>query len=502
MKINKIVISTFATCAIAFGTISCKDDFFDVNDNPNNPSVSTPRLSLPVAQQTIAALKGTSQNYVGNFFMYNWATPSNWSANQEYFRYNITSNFQSGIFEASYGTAFRNLAYIENYTDPTGAVDYSFYKGISTVLKAFQYQKLVDFYGDVPYSEANLRGANTTPKYDKAEDIYTANIKALTDVIALFDNLPVNAQNPGTQDIIFKGDKAKWQRFANTLKMRYLMRLTNTNQNAYITTELAKITANGKGFITADVSANPGYADAADQMNPFYGYFRKVSTAAEQDRGDFTVATDFIINFLQSKNDPRLSRLYTAAKSSPGVYKGTKQSSSLPGVGFKSENLSKVGPGLIKSAAQDQPLMTLSGALFLQAEAAQRGFLAGNAESLYNSAITESFKYLAVADPATAAATYYSQPAISYAASTNKIESIIVQKYIALNGIDGEETWFEYNRTGYPTGIPIPEEAAAAGRIVRPYRLLYPASEIARNANNVPAQTTETVFTTKIFWQK
>jgi len=501
MKINKKLINTIAACAIAFGTISCKDDFFEVNENPNNPSLSSPQLSLPVAQQTIAALKGTSENYVGNFFMYNWATPSNWSANQEYARYNITSNFQTGIFESSYGLAFRNLTYVENYTDPTGAVDYSFYKGISKVLKAFQYQKLVDFYGDVPYSEANLRGANTTPKYDKAEDIYAANIKELTDAVELFNTLPTNAQNPGSQDIIFKGDKTKWQQFANSIKLRYLMRLTNTGQNDYIKSEIAKITANGKGFITANASANPPYADAADQQNPFYGYFRKVATNAETDRADYTVATDFIVDFLKSKNDPRLTRLYAPAKAS-GEYKGVQQNTALPGKGFTSNDLSKVGPGLLKSPTQEQPLMLLSDVLFLQAEAVYRGFLTGNAETLYNSAITESFKYLAVPDAVVAATAYYSQPSVAYAASSNKIESIITQKYIALNGTDGEETWFEYNRTGYPANLPLPVDAAAAGRTVRPYRLLYPSSEIARNANNVPAQTAETVFSTKIFWQK
>jgi len=500
MKISKIIMNSFTACALTLGAVSCKDDFFDVNENPNNPSVSTPKLTLPVAQQAIAALKGTNENYVGNMFMYNWATPSNWSANQEYFRYNITSNFQPTIFENSYGIAFRNLTYVENYTDPTGAVDYTFYKAISKILKAFQYQKLVDFYGDVPYSEANMRGENTTPKYDKAQDIYTANITELTNVIALLDNLPDNAQNPGTQDIIFKGNAQKWQRFANSIKLRYLMRLTNTNQDGYITSEIAKITANGKGFITENVTANPGYADAANQLNPFYGYFRKVSTGAETDRGDYTVATDFIIDFLEDRDDPRLTRLYAEAEK--GGYKGVKQSSVLPGTGFTSKDLSKVGPGLIKSPSQPQPLLLLSDNLLMQAEAVVRGYMAGDAETLYNTAIVESFKYLEVPNAATEAAAYYAQPSVSFAASTNKIESIIVQKYIALNGTDGEETWFEYNRTGYPTGIPIPEDAADAGRTVRPYRLLYPASEIARNSQNVPAQTSETAFSTKIFWQR
>src|SRR5690606_12036546 len=96
----------------------------------------------------------------------NWATPSNWSANQDLMRYNITSNFYPWIFEDSYLNIFKDLTFVENYVDETGSVDYSAYKVISYIIKAFQYQYLVDLYGEVPFSEANQRGANPAPKYD------------------------------------------------------------------------------------------------------------------------------------------------------------------------------------------------------------------------------------------------------------------------------------------------------------------------------------------------
>lgn len=143
--------------------------------------------------------------------------------------------------------------------------------------------------------------------------------------------------------------------------------------------------------------------------------------------------------------------------------------------------------------------MLLSEALFLQAEAVARGYMSGDAESLYNNAITESFNFLGVEDYATAASDYYAQDLVSYTASSNKIKSIITQKWIALNGTSSIELWIEYNRTGYPSGLPIPDDS---GRTIRPYRLLYPTSELARNADNVPTQTSETPFTDKIFWQQ
>ena len=490
----------FAACGLlTLSLASCKDEFFDVNENPNNPSVSTPRLSLPVAQQEIASLNARTMTYLGQYMMYNWAKPSNWSANSDFLRYNVTSNFGAFIFENSYSGAFKNLTYIENYKDPGGTSDYTLYKGISTVLKAFQYQYLVDLYGDVPYTEANMRGDLQAPKYDKAEDIYKANIDSLTQVISVLDNLPENTENPGTQDIIFQGDVLKWQQFANTVKLRYLIRLSNTGQDSYIKSEIAKIKANGKGFISADVAANPGYSDTADKINPFYDYFRKPSTGAETDRADYTVATDYTIDYLEKVNDPRLTRLYSEAAN--GGYKGVYQSTDLPGEGYTSKDLSKVGPGLLKSPDQDQPIMLLSEALFLQSEAIVRGYLTGDAESLYNMAITESFRYLEVEDYQAAAEDYYTQniPNVSFADTANKIQAIITQKWIALNGTSSIELWLEYNRTGYPAGIPLSKDAS---RGQRPYRLLYPASEISRNANNVPKQVAADAFSTKIFWQK
>lgn len=500
MNINNKKVKLLAMLLAFFALTGCKRDFFDVNENPNNPAESTPRLTLPVAQAEIATMQGTRLTYLGQFIMYNWATPSNWSANQEFARYNVNANFFSDIFENSYIGPLKNLTYIENYVDESGTIDYSIYKGIATILKAYQYQLLVDLYGDVPYSDANQRRLNISPKYDKAEDIYKDNIRKLTEVVAMLDKVPANAENPGSQDVMFGGDIKKWQKFANTLKMRYLLRLTNTNQNAYLTTGFKEIEANGKGFISENASVNPGYFDNAGKLSPFYGYFRNASTGTQTDRGDFTVATDYTINFLEKTNDPRLSRLYT--ESSAGhTYKGVWQSETLPGKGYTSNDLSKVGPGLIKSATQPQPLILLSEALLLQSEAVVRGYLTGNAEKLYQQAVIESFKYLGVTDAENEATKYYTQdaPNINFSLSTNKIQTIITQKWVALNGTNSQELWIEYNRTGYPSGLPLPESTT---RTSRPVRLLYPSSELSRNANNVPKQTADDAFNSKLFYQK
>lgn len=513
MKTKKIIFKS-ALLLMSFGVISCSDDFLDVNDNPNDPPISTPRLTLPVAQEYFADLNGTTMTYLGNFIVYNWSVPSDWQVNTDLIKYNVTSNFYTSIFETSYVSIFKNLNYVENYEDPTGAVDYSAYDAIAETVKGFQYEMLVDLYGDIPYTEANQRGENPTPVYDDAETVYKSVIDSLTMAASTALNLPENAENPGDQDIIFYGDMTSWAQFANTIKLRMLVRLSNTAQDGYIQGQISSINANGAGYIDDNVAANPGYSDDAGKQSPFFGYLGTAPGGVAQDPFDFTVATDYAITTLESYNDPRLESLYTEAVN--GGYKGAPQITALPGTGFTTKDLSHVGPGLLESSEQDQPIMLLSEALFIQAEAMVRKYIPGGeagAKEMYEAAIASSFEYLGAqvladhddnpetpmimvdADPAV----YYTQPIpnVSWDASPNKIEAIITQKWIALNGTASIQSWIDLTRTGFPDDLPIPAESDG----VRPVRLLYPLSEIGRNEENVPDQTVQDAFTNYPFWK-
>ena len=483
---------------LSFGIFSCSEDFLDVNDNPNDPPISTPELSLSAAQMAFARLNGTTMVNLGQFMVYNWSVPSNWSAMGDEMRYNVTSNFYTTIFETSYLSIFKDLTYIENYEDPTGAVSYEAYDVIAETMKGFQYQLLVDLYGDVPYTEANQRINNPTPAYDDAELIYKAVIDSLTDAAVLAQNLPEIAENPGNQDIIFGGDMDRWAQFANTIKLRMLVRMSNTGQDSYIQEQVALIQANGAGFIEENVAANPGFTDNDGQQSPFYGYVGVGPHGTAIDRQDFTVASDFTLNYLDNTNDPRLEQIYS--ESAVGGYKGAPQSITLPGTGFTNRDLSHVGPGLLESSEQDQQIMLLAEALFIQAEATVRGYLPGGeaaAKELYEAAITASFEFLGL--DAAAAEEYYTQPEplISWDASPNKIEAIITQKWIALNGTSSIESWIDLTRTGFPDFLPVAVDSDG----VRPVRLLYPVSELARNSENVPAQTAQDAFTNFPFWK-
>jgi len=168
---------------------------------------------------------------------------------------------------------------------------------------------------------------------------------------------------------------------------------------------------------------------------------------------------------------------------------------------YMPEFVSNIGPGILKSADMDAIIYTLAECYFNQAELAVKGFITvtDGGQALYEQGITASFEYLGL--PASDAETYYTQDInlVNWDFSTNKIEAIITQKWIAVNGITAEQSWFDYTRTGYPSGLPLPLNYTKTTD--RPVRLFYPAGEYSSNGENVPAQNDPGLaFTDKIFW--
>jgi hypothetical protein len=158
---------------------------------------------------------------------------------------------------------------------------------------------------------------------------------------------------------------------------------------------------------------------------------------------------------------------------------------------------------MLKAYNQSAPIFTDFESLFLQAEAVARGIIAGDAKALYESAVTQSIIYEGGTNgTAAAAATYLAQlkPLVNYDAAPNKVQTIITQKWCALNGLNPQPIWTDYRRTGYPDFLHFTADPARLND-TPPVRLLYPQSEISTNNDNVVAQGDITLFTSKIFWQ-
>ena len=477
---------------------SC-EEFLDVNTDPNNPTEVTPDLLLPVAQKYSAnALQasdggGRRINTFGNMMMYNWSQSDGFAWYPDEFKYNITSSFYQYIFEDTYSDALKQYHTLSDLD-----VEYDNYKAIAMIMKAYHYQLLVDIYGDVPYTEALQRGELSTPVYDDAQTIYEDLIVKLSDAISLISSAEESgAVVPGNDDAMFYGDMMMWKQFANSLKLRILVRqMSMSGRDAYIQTQFDAIAAEGSGFITFDAGINPGYISGVEgSQNPFFNLYGEDAGGTQTLTSKATCATDYIITYLETTtSDPRVDYIYEAPSTGHlGVPQGLLDYDTPVVDAFVPNNVSNLGTGILIGGDMTATIYTLSECYLNQAEAVLNGYLAGDAKTMYESGVNASFDYLG----ASGAATYLGQTIanVSWDDSPNKLEAIITQKWIGTNSITAEQAWFDYSRTGFPSDLPISELASTPDR---PVRLYYPASELTSNGGNVPSQPD--AFTAKIFW--
>lgn len=479
--------------------LSSCDNYLDVNTSPNNPQASqvTPSLVLPAAQNgSFSALVG-SPNNLGNVMMNQWAgdVTNFTSGNTDEYFYNITSSFYSNVWDSFYLATDKLQAIINADSDEN-----RYFAAIAKIMKVRSMQNVVDLYGDAPYSEAFQRGLNYQPSYDNDSDIYMALYDDLDSAIDMINNAPLNAENPGTSDVILGGDMDTWVKVANTLKLKLLVRASSSSNGDVQTfvnskfPSLASATFLGAG---ENVTINPGYVADVGKQNPFWNRYGFSSDGNQTQTNKFTVGSEHFIEFLKGNGpapfDNRISAFFTTASGSGGDYQGVEQGADDPD--DPSIGLSFIGSGLLNSASQSGYYFTASESLFLQAEAALNGRISGTASQFFDSAITESFNMYGVGGAASYISSITGLDGVGWASSN--LEAIMLQKWIAMHSLGGAESLIEHNRTGYPNP-PLPLLTSDSHR---PYRLLYPSSEIIGNGSNVPNQSESDAFAPTIFWQ-
>jgi hypothetical protein len=480
----------------------CKKGTFDINNvNPNVPLSVSAQFSLSAALANIA-----NQTYNAGFpdfanrYMGYWAFSGDYGGYGTEATYNTNTSFATQNWDNVYIT----LENLKNIADQSRVAGEEYYLAISKIMTAFQVQRLVDLYNKIPYSDAlNGNKANYFPKYDDAESVYKSIVGQLDSAVALIKNAnAATADNPGKYDVMFAGKMASWTAFANSVKLKILMNMTQVSDGpAFITSELSGLKNSDFMGAGLDATVNPGYSNAAvNQQNPMWQNVGFATNGTSPTGGNsYNRANSYAVNFYTSTNDPRLTRFY--APNTAGVVRG-RAFGSQDGTEHNTV-ISAVGPGIIASATQGAPIMPAFESLFLQAEAVQRGYIAGplTADSLFRSAISESFRLLAVPSYATAAAAYYAQndARVNYTTSADKITTIITQEWASLNMIDPIESWNNYRRLHIPVDVPVSIYPGTSATHI-PYRLLYPLSEYNNNSTNVNAQGSISNMTSKIFW--
>ena len=279
---KKVIYSFFALILIV--SAGCKKDFFDINVNPNNPTEEaiTPNLVLPSVLHQTAKKMGTSYDFAAHWMGY-WARSGTYGPSNPLENYDLTTTYERDEWvNGSTAVADPTMSWFNIMMDAdvmqkkAEVSGETVYIGIAKVIKSIGFMYLVDQYNNVPYTEAFKGTAVITPKYDKGQDIYNDLLIQLDEAKKIFAAADID-NTPGFKeaDIMFKGDVTKWRKLANTQHLKLLLRQSELFGGTAPAAEIAKITADGSGFLGSGETAqvNPGYAVAENQQNPFYNTY-------------------------------------------------------------------------------------------------------------------------------------------------------------------------------------------------------------------------------------
>lgn len=331
------------------------------------------------------------------------------------------------------------------------------------IWQVYMYQLVTDMYGDIPYTEAFL---SSKPGYDSQHEIYADLLKELQESMALIaENRSKGYEGYGQADVFYQGDLTKWERFAGSLMMRIALRASNVAEAELTIPYLAQLDLSKTMQNNSDIARVIPDADGPtyhvkNPMKYVYGW--------QEVRLSKTM-TDFMDTF----QDPRLQVF--AEPNIEGNYVGLENGQDQDELNLKynnyyQPNFCNIGSFFIQDETPHY-LLTFAEACFLKAEAAQRGYIAGNAEEFYNAGIKASFEMFGITDPATLEA--YLSGAAAFNTS-RALEQIYTQRWIALFP-NGNEAWNLVRRTGYPQlNTPI---YTWPGNPDMPRRVPYPVAE-------------------------
>lgn len=451
----------YFTLAISWLVTSCTKDFASINTNPN----ASERVEPPFLLTNILVETANANTYEQGFRLSNFICQ--FSADIEFERidrYEMGSN--AGYWNLLYGL----LSDIRSMQEAPAANEA--YIAVGDVLKSYIFSQLTDMWGDVPYRDAvKAKDGITAPAYDRQEDIYTA-----TDgILATLKNAAeVLSQSKETiaGDVLFHGNLDQWVKFANSLRVRYIMRisrrLTDFSELQALADSGPLMESNADNAVIPYLATAPNQFPLSQSALGIYNGHRMSST---------------IGNTLLEWNDPRIAILFkpttkSIAEGNPR-YKGLRNGQTRETIAAEGIDLNDIS--LFGAIWRDVPdgvdaqYMQFAELQFALAEAVERGYISGDAKAYYENGIKAHFTYLGAVLPAD----YLSQDNIALNGEDH-LEKILTQKWVSLIS-NGHEAWFNVRRTGIPNLIPGPDNMND-DRF--PVRYLYPEGEQATNTEH------------------
>lgn len=500
---------------LASALFSCKD-LTVLNQNPNgiNPLTANPNLVM----STVLTETGKSFVNLGYQDMagvMQHTQKDGWSGSHNSYEWGGSQSW------ASYYDILRNNQYVY---DRSVSLNWEMHQGISLVIKSMMFGLITDLWGDAPYSAA-LKGAdggtaNTFPVYDSQEAIYTGILADLEKANTLLSKNAVEyTSTPGTADVYYQGNPTKWRKLANSLMLRFYMRISSKKPDV-AKAGIEKIMANAVQYpvITAiaDDAAMPFAGNSNDDSWPA----NAVYDASASNYRRLKMAATFVNKLLDLK-DPRIAvwanKVQIPLIVDANLPKGTdkiengkrylspdkvagkdvntnpdyvglptgliggasynlsptaEQAANNPHVSWLNDIYKQAKGPLLKSR-----MMSAAEVRFILAEAALKGWsVSGDAKTHYDAGIKASMDTWGTT---AAYASYMTQKGVAY---DGTLKQIIEQKWIS-SWTAAQEAWFDYRRTGFPELTVGP----SAIRKVLPVRFYYMLDERNLNKTNTEA---------------
>ena len=518
----KIKNNLLMLLTLAFVLVTSCQDLDEVNINPNgvDPATANLNLLLPTIETGIGdAVVDLGFGDLAGVMQH--TQKDGWSSGHNDYAWNNSNQSWSDY----YGILRNN----DEFYQKAVAGGFAFHEGIALVMKSFTFGLITDLWGDAPYTEA-LQGdqgpAHFKPVYDDQQSIYMgilADLETANTLLSQDQGSYLNIDQG--QDILYHGDVAKWRKFANSLALRYYMRISVKDPTT---------AAAGIGKITSNPATYPLILDSSDDANidyvgtsPSDSWPSNIVFDPNPSSGAYMrlKMCSTLVDVLQGLDDPRLgvyaNKVGTPLVLVPGegidrekngnrevsqdvvdaLY--TKEELLFPIPDYDPEYVGLTpsfiaGPiynmnpdlaqgafnphasqlnDIFKESTGDLLKMRIISAAevhFILAEAALNGWGPGSPEGHYAAGIQQSMNAWGIGD---AAGDYIA------GAPYSGLESIIMQKWIA-SWTAAAESWFDYRRTG----IPDLQTGTLANRKALPLRFYYHfESEISLNPENADA---------------
>lgn len=489
-KVKLIILSSFL-----FG--SCTEGFEDINIDKNLPTEANSGTLLPSAifgpLNPHLNVQMDLTNQIMQYKVYR--------NNNNLDAYDFASG--AGLFGKFWAAAYKAMIDSNESIAYGQANGLNAYVGAGKTLNAFYLASLTELWIDVPYSQAAIGLGNVQPTYDKQQDIYLQVLGLLDEANTAFASDTKGFILGG--DILFKGNIMKWRKMANSLRLRYLLRLSN------------KESINAANQINAMVS-NPSKYPLIESNSEaaIYNF-----TGVVPNTSDFSVLTALgglspsekfvsVLDGVNSNNDadddPRLA-FFADKPIAPSVSSG-------PFVGVKSGTTREVAQGTGGNAELfasqfttkfqtnkdllDFVFISYAEVQFILAEVRLNNWITtSTAQSYYEKGITANLAYWNLTMPAN----FLTRSDVAW---DNTLVTLINQKWIAMFFNNTLEMWGDQKRSGFPKLVPGPLATTVTSGVV-PTRVFYPTLEQSVNFTNYQAASSSIggdIITAKHWYQK